>query len=182
MVSEEQQRTGSLMPVNTLMILNTLRQGRRMSVHDIAEATKIPEGKVRATAERMTESGLLETVGNGKGRAYILSAKVYRDKADYVRQTDIEAIRYQELILKLADAKGSITRGDIIDLLHVTPPQAYRIAQKMVKAALWNRRAPPGMRIIAGDEMRISERKRFTGESKNVPQFPGNCGTAHICV
>ena len=65
MVSEEQRRTGSLMPFNTLMILNTLKRGRRMSIHDIADETKISEGKIRATVERMTESGLLETVGNG---------------------------------------------------------------------------------------------------------------------
>ena len=82
MVSEEQRRTGSLMPFNTLMILNTLKRGRRMSIHDIADETKISEGKIRATVERMTESGLLETVGNGKGRAYILSAKAYLCAAD----------------------------------------------------------------------------------------------------
>ncbi len=133
MVSEEQRRTGSLMPFNTLMILNTLKRGRRMSIHDIADETKISEGKIRATVERMTESGLLETVGNGKGRAYILSAKAYQDKVSYVRQTDIEAIRYQELILKLAEAKQTITRKDIVELLHVGSQHAYRIAQKMVK-------------------------------------------------
>jgi len=136
MVSEEQQRTGSLMPFNTLMILNALKQGRRMSIHDIAEETKISEGKIRATVERMTESGLVETIGNGKGRTYILSAKAYRDKASYVRQTDIEAIRYQELILKLVEAKQMVTRSDIVDLLHVAPAQAYRIAQKMVKGGV----------------------------------------------
>ncbi len=133
MVAKEQQRTGSLMPVNTLLILNALKQGRRMSVHDIVEATKVPESKTRAAAERMTESGLLEAVGNGKGRAYILSPKVYRDKVSYVRQADIEAIRYPELIIKLTEAKETITRKDVVDLLHVTPPQAYRILQKMVK-------------------------------------------------
>lgn len=133
MVSEEQQRTGSLMPVNTLLILNTLKQGRRMSIRDIAEATKISEGKIRATVERMTESGLLETVGNGKGRTYILSSKAYSDQVSYVRQTDIEAIRYQELVGKLAEAKQTITRKDVVELLHITPPQAYRVLQKMVK-------------------------------------------------
>lgn len=133
MISEEQQRTGSLMPVNTLLILNILKQERRMSIHHIADATKIPEGKVRAAVERMTESGLVESVGSGKGRTYILSAKAYRDKTSYVRQTDIEAIRYQELILKLAEMKQAITRSDIVDLLHVSPPQAYRIVQKLVK-------------------------------------------------
>ncbi|MCI8438724.1 MAG: AAA family ATPase [Oscillospiraceae bacterium] len=136
LVTEEQQRTGSLLPVNTLLILNVLKQGRRMSVHDIASETRIPEGRVRTAVERMTGSGLLEAVGSGKGRAYILSFHAYEDKVKYVRQTDIEAIRYQELIVKLAEAKQQITRKDVVDLLRVTPPQAYRILQKMTRSGL----------------------------------------------
>ena len=60
-----------------------------------------------------------------------LSVRV--EKAAYVRQTDIERIRYPELILKLAETQGTITRGDVVELLHVTPPQAYRLLQKLVK-------------------------------------------------
>lgn len=133
MISEEQNRIGMPLPLNSLLILNVLRQGRRMSVHDISEDTHILEAKVRATAERMTEAGLLEAVGSGKSRAYILSSKVYRDKISYVRQTDIEEIRYHELVMKLVNQQTYVTRKDIVELLHVTPPQAYRILQKMVK-------------------------------------------------
>ena len=133
MITEEQQRTGELLPLNTLLILNTLKQERRMSIQGIAQAVHLPEAKVRATVERMAEAGLLEPIGSGKSRAYILSAKAYRDKAGYVRQTDIERIRYPELVMKLVDAKGTITRNDVVELLHVTPSQAYRILQKMVK-------------------------------------------------
>lgn len=133
MVTEEQQRIGNLLPLNTLLVLNTLKQGRRMSIHDIEEVTNIPEAKVRATVERMTEAGLLESVGNGKGRAYILSSKAYHDKAQYVRQTDIDTIRYPELVLKLAEQQGKITRTDVVELLHVTGDQAYRILKKMVR-------------------------------------------------
>ena len=136
MIAEEQQRTGSLLPVNTLLILNTLKQGRRMSVHDIAGITKISEGRTRAAVERMAESGLVEAVGSGKGRAYILSPHAYEDKVKYVRQTDIETIRYEELIIKLAEAKERVTRKDVVDLLRVSPPQAYRILQKMAKSGL----------------------------------------------
>jgi len=131
MVSEQQQRRGTLLPFNTLLILNELKQFRRMSISEISEATHISEAKTRATVERMAEAGLLEPTGSGKSRAYILSAKAYQDKAAYVRQTDIEAVRYPELVLKLADAKKTITRKDVIELLHVTPPQAYRILQKL---------------------------------------------------
>lgn len=133
MISEEQQRIGAPMPVNTLLILNTLKQGRRMAITDIAEATKISEGKIRATVERMTEAGLIETVGAGKGCMYILSAKAYRNVVSYVRQTDIETLRYQELVLKLVEVQGTVSRKDVVELLHVSPSQAYRILQKMVK-------------------------------------------------
>lgn len=105
-----------------------------MSIQGIAQAVHLPEAKVRAAVERMAEAGLLEPIGSGKGRAYILSAKAYRDKAGYVRQTDIERIRYPELVMKLMAAKGTITRNDVIELLHVTPSQAYRILQKLVKS------------------------------------------------
>ena len=134
LISEEQQRRGSLMPFNSLLILNELKQYRRMTVHEISDHTHIPEAKVRAAVERLTEAGVLEASGNNKGRTYVLSAKVYRDKTAYVRQTDIDAVRYPELVLKLAATKGKITRKDVITLLHVTPSQAYRILQKLEKS------------------------------------------------
>ena len=41
-------------------------------------------------------------------------------------------LRYTELILKLASAKEYITRKDVMDLLHVKGPQAYRLLKKLV--------------------------------------------------
>jgi ATP-dependent DNA helicase RecG len=35
--------------------------------------------------------------------------------------------------MQLAQAKGEITRSDVVELLHVTPSQAYRILQKLKK-------------------------------------------------
>ncbi len=131
MITEEQQRRGGILPFNTLLVLSELKQFRRMTVVEISEATHISEAKTRATVERMAEAGLLETVGSGRKRTYVLSAKAYQDKAAYVRQTDIETVRYPELVLKLADAQGHITRKDVIELLRVTPSQAYRILQKL---------------------------------------------------
>ena len=43
-----------------------------------------------------------------------------------MRQAGIDKIRYPEMILKLAKTQGSITKGDIVQLLHVTPSEAYR--------------------------------------------------------
>ena len=82
----------------------------------------------------MTEAGLLDAMGNTKGRSYILNQKVYQDKVRYVRQTDIESIRYPELVRKLAEKKKAISRKDVAELLHITPPQAYRVLQRLVVA------------------------------------------------
>ena len=37
-------------------------------------------------------------------------------------------------VLAFLQEKGEVTRADVIELLHVTPPQAYRILQKLRNA------------------------------------------------
>lgn len=134
MISEYQNRTGTALPIISLLILNTLKQGRKMTVGDISEETRLLEARVRAAVERMTEAGLLDAVGNAKGQSYILSQKAYQDKTNHVRQRDIENVRYPELVRELAEDKPTISRKDVAELLRITPPQAYRVLQRMVKA------------------------------------------------
>jgi len=50
----------------------------------------------------------------------------------YTRQKGIDAIRYEELILQLAKQQGFVKRSNVVALLQVTPPQAYRILGKLV--------------------------------------------------
>lgn len=133
LISEQQQRTGVPVPLNALLALNLLRQARRMTAEEISSEAHIPKSKMRATLEYLTETGLIEAIGTGRGRAYILSAKSYKDPVKYVRQTDIDQLRYPELVTKLAKQKGSISRKDVIELLHISPPQAYRLLKKMTE-------------------------------------------------
>lgn len=131
LISEEQQRTGEPISLNALFVLNALKHSRRMSLSEISAECNIPETKLRSTVERLTEAGIIDGMGNGRGRVYVLSAKAYKDPAQYVRQTDIDVIRYSELIMKLAQTKESISRKDVVDLLHVSGPQAYRLLKKL---------------------------------------------------
>ena len=83
------------------------------------------------------ESGLVERLGNGRGRYYIMSSRYSKETnstVGYVRNRDIDALRHQELVMQLVQAKGEVTRADVVELLHVTPPQAYRILQKLKNA------------------------------------------------
>ena len=136
MIAEHQRRTGELMPLNSLFIMNALKQGRRMTMTEIGQVINLSDTKMRATLERLTESGLIEAIGNGRGRAYVLSARMYRHPAEYVRQTDIDQLRYRELVMKLAETKKIIKRKDVVELLHVSPPQAYRLLQKLTQEGI----------------------------------------------
>ena len=130
LITEEQQKTGQPISLSSLFVLNALKHNRRMSLNEISSECNIPESKLRSTVEQLTEAGIVDGIGNGRGRVYVLSAKAYKDPVQYVRQTDIDVIRYSELILKLAQTKGSIARKDVIDLLHVSGPQAFRLLKK----------------------------------------------------
>ena len=52
----------------------------------------------------------------------------------YVGQTDIDQVRYSELVLKLAKQQRSVTRSDVAELLHINPPQAHHILKRLVQA------------------------------------------------
>lgn len=133
LISEQQKRTGVPVPLNALLALNLLRQARRMTAAEISSEAHIAESKMRATLEYLTETGLIEAIGTGRGRAYILSAKSYQDPVKYVRQTDIDQLRYPELVVKLARQKSPISRKDVVALLHISPSQAYRLLKKMTE-------------------------------------------------
>ncbi len=138
LISEEQARNGNPLPLNTLLVLNELKRSRRASIAELSAAIHVSETKVKHTVERLTESGLIEAVGTGRGRHYTLSAKVYQqtdDVSGYVRQKGIDSVRYPEMILQYAKSNGGkVTRAETVELLRVSPPQAYRLLKKLEDA------------------------------------------------
>ena len=137
LIADEQERQGKPLSIYTLMILSVLKYERRSTVYRIVELTNLSENKVRSAIESMLELGLIETAGKGKERTYMLGKKIYRENKktiQYVRQTDIDGIRYQELVMKLAETQdGIITKQDVIELLKVSPSQAYAVIKELQK-------------------------------------------------
>ena len=135
MISEEQQRLGHPLPIYALLVLNTLKQMHQATLRELAEALKRDESRIKAVVEALVESGLVEALGNGRGRNYMLSPKAYgrENTAAYIRQKGIDELRYEELVLELARKQKSIKRADVIALLHVSPAKAFRILQRLVK-------------------------------------------------
>lgn len=135
MISEEQQRLGHPLPIYALLVLNTLKQMHQATLREISEALKRDESRIKIVVETLVESGLVEAIGNGRGRNYMLSPKAYgkENTAAYIRQKGIDELRYEELVLELARKQKSIKRADVIALLHVSPAKAFRILQRLVK-------------------------------------------------
>jgi ATP-dependent DNA helicase RecG len=134
MISAEQQRMGRNFPIYSLLILNLLKDTPKLKVRQIAEELRIPESRIRVSLEALVSSGIAEAVGSGRGRCYMLSSRCYKKTqktVEYIRQKNIDPIRHEELVMELLKKKGDICRADVIELLRVTPSQAYRILFKL---------------------------------------------------
>ncbi len=138
MINEERERTGRPLSLRSLLVLDALKRQRRLTLADLCSQIHATDSVTRSTVENLVEAGLVEGVGNASGRAYMLSGRVYSRSgkdADFVRQSDIDKIRYPELIMKLAHQQGgTIKRRDVEQLLHLQTKQAYRELSKLVDA------------------------------------------------
>ena len=134
MISDEQKRLGRPLPLNSLLILNYLKNLNKVTTQELIEGINADASRVKVGVESLVESGLVEAKGVGRGRYYQLSPRVYK-KSDntigYVRQTVIEKMRYEELVLKLVKEQGYVTRANVVELFNISPPQAYRILQRL---------------------------------------------------
>ena len=85
--------------------------------------------------KKLVEDGLVNASGNNRACFYILSSKVYKEQDNivgYVRQTGIDAVKYEAWIMELIQRQGGrITRDNVVELLNVTLSQAYRLLKKM---------------------------------------------------
>ncbi|MBE6900370.1 MAG: AAA family ATPase [Ruminococcaceae bacterium] len=135
-ITDEQNRLGRPLPLNTLLVLNMLKEMPRVTTNQLSEALNLSDVIVRNILDKAIDSGIVEGYGSGRGRKYILSQKMYKEKnktIGYVRQMDIDESRYSELILSLAKSNEFISKNDVVELLHLNKDQTYRILKKMVE-------------------------------------------------
>lgn len=137
MISNEENRIGRSLPINSLLILSALQSQRRLNIHEISELVNVGESRTKANVEKLVEAGLVEATGSNKSRVYILSSKIYKEQDNvvgYVRQTGIDAVKFEAWIMELVSKQnGKITRDNVIELLNVSPSQAYRLLKKLTE-------------------------------------------------
>ena len=134
MILSCEERTGAPMPIDSLIVLSRLRQERRLTTADLVQSTQKPETATRAALEKLVEAGLVEAQGTGRGRTYILSAKVYKksgQKAAYIRQAGFEPIQQEQMVLAYIEKHGTIKRADVMELCKVAKDQAYKLLNRL---------------------------------------------------
>lgn len=134
MIANEQNRLGRPLPINTLLVLNMLKDMPRSDVKQLSEALNLSEILIKTVLDKSIENGLVEAYGVGRSRNYILAHNLFEDKSKsigYVRLRDIDEVRYSELILNLARSNKFISRADVVNLLHVKDSKAYSLLKKL---------------------------------------------------
>jgi ATP-dependent DNA helicase RecG len=84
----------------------------------------------------LTEAGMVEAHGSGRGRTYTLSARVYRkvgQKTGYIHQAGFDPIQQEQMVLSFIDKHGSIKRADVMELCRVSKDQAYKLLYRLKK-------------------------------------------------
>ena len=101
------------MPLVSLFVLNLLKENRRMNAEAINQGLSLPEAKLRATLERLTEAGLIEAMGTGRGRNYVLSAKMYLDPAELLPLSRPPEFNREPLLVSFSCAAVALKRRKV---------------------------------------------------------------------
>ena len=141
-ITDEQNRLGRPLPVNTLLVLNMLRDIPRSDAKQLSEALNLSEASIKAVLDRAIETGLVEGCG-GRGEGEIISSllsfiRTRRKRLDtFVNEILMkQGIRYQELIISVARSSEYILRAGVVNLPHVKESKAYGLLKDLVKQGI----------------------------------------------
>lgn len=137
MLNDEASRTGKPLSLRSLLVLDALKTQRRLTTASLSEQLHFTIPSVRATVEVLVESGIVVAVGNGSSRSYMLSNRIYKENgcpSAFVRQSDVDKVRWPELVLKLAKQQGgTVATKEVQELLRIERKASYRLLKKLEK-------------------------------------------------
>ena len=132
----EQDKAGTPLSLDELLILNTLFLERRTNAQAAQRLVQKGPTETRAILERLHERGLVEARGEKRGRVYHLSASLYRklgEGAAYIRTRGFDRIQQRQMVLSAieSDPDHRITRAKAAELCRLSGDQASRLLRNM---------------------------------------------------
>lgn len=138
MIYEAGRRNGKSLSINSLLILSLIEFERKVTLQGIIQKINLTETRIKANINKLIEEGLIEEIGSRKNKEYILSKSVYMENNNsigYVRQSGIDAIRHEEMVLKLVkESDNGVRREEVSELLNVSKDKAYLVLKKLVES------------------------------------------------
>jgi ATP-dependent DNA helicase RecG len=119
-----------------LLAVRALTEARSLNADEIAVVLQSDIERARGVLARLVDAGVLEARGEGRGRAYHLTAAMYRmlgDRAGYVRVRGFEPVQQEQMVLKYAQEHGQITRSEAAELCKLSPDQASRLLRRLAE-------------------------------------------------
>ena len=132
----EQDKAGSPLSLDEMLLLNTLYFERRIDTQRAGKLMQKGPVEARTALERLHERGMVEGRGEKRGRVYHLASSLYQQlglTSAYIRSRGFDHIQQRQMILQSVEAQGKITRRKATDLCRISEPQAYRLLSKMLK-------------------------------------------------
>jgi len=133
-VEQESRQDGILLPIDSLIVLATLREQKRLNAEELARHIHRDVAQAKRTLERLVEAGLVQPHGNTRNRSYTLSAELYRAKGgqvEYTRQAGFSRLQHEQMVLGHVRHHGRIQRHEVIDLCHLSVDQAAKLLKRL---------------------------------------------------
>lgn len=134
LVVEQENRYGSALPIDSLIVLAALRGQKRLRADELARHIQRDPAPARRTLEFLVEAGLVEAHGNTRNRSYTLSAGVYRaqgERVAYTRQAGFSGLQHEQMVLGHVRHHGRIQRSEVAELCRLSPSQAVSLLKRL---------------------------------------------------
>lgn len=127
-------RAGREWSLPDLLAVRAIAEARSLTAEETAVALQSDADRARTVLARLVDAGILEARGEGRGRAYHLTAAMYRvlgDRAGYVRVRGFEPAQQEQMVLQYAQEHGQITRREAAELCKLSADQASRLLRRL---------------------------------------------------
>ena len=119
-IADQELSTCLLKDVRACWCFTCFQEQRKLTAEQLGKQLQRDPTLVRRHVEQLLESGLVASQGQGRGRAYTLSQRVYAafDQAEaYRQQVTLSPEEIDRLILELAGSVEALRRKDVLEAL-----------------------------------------------------------------
>lgn len=132
LILDEQRKLNHNLSLNSLLILNILKDMPKSTVEEISKVGNISVAAVRNILDTYVENEIVDELKSDNEKRYLLSSNVYSNKTSK-NINKFDKLYDKELILDRVRDKGSISRAEVVKLLGISSDSAYRRLKAFVK-------------------------------------------------